>query len=513
MANRVVSFIGSLKCTQGKGAGEPFELRPWQRAIIAKVYREVGGQRMVREVLLTCGRKNGKTELSAALALCHLAGPAAVARGEVFSAAQGRNEASRIFRAIEAFILADEELSRRCNIQRFAKRIEVKHGPGKGSTFEALSSDATKAHSLFPSFVVADELAQWRGRELFDNLKTGMGGEREQRALMWVISTKSPDPHSVMSEVTAYARQVQDGIIVDPAFAPFIFEVPEDVDPLEDESSWKLANPALGDFRSLSEMQDAAAKARLIPGRVSAFRRLYANQALEDEGEKFIPLREWQAVAEAYDAADLEGEVAYGGLDLGSTRDLTAFALYFPHAGGRTLVWTWCPGESVDQRTRDDLVPYDVWAREGLIEVTGGKATDKRHVVLKLAELAQRFEIAGIAYDRWGMAELRRILDEEGVVLPLVEHGQGYKDMSPAIAAFEERVLNRQLCHNANPVVTWALSNVRLSQDAAGGRKLDKDKARERIDPVAALVMAVGLHAKQPAPKTYDFSHEMVMAI
>lgn len=507
-ATRVIRFIEGLSCTQGKGAGKPFRLRPWQKAIVRKVYDR---ERTVTEALMTCARKNGKTELAAALALCHLAGPEAVLRGEVFSAAQGRNEASRIFRSIEAFIMADEDLSARCNIQRFAKRIEVMHGPGAGSTFDALSSDASKAHGLFPSFVVADELAQWRGRELFDNLRTGMGGEREQPPLLWIISTKSADQHSVMWEMTEYARKVRDGVLEDPTFAPFVFEVPDDVDPLEDESSWKLANPALGDFRSLKEMRTEAEKARRIPGRASAFRRLYCNQAKEDEADRFIRVEEWLDCQHDYAAEDLAGQRCYGGLDLGSTRDLTSFALYFPDADGATLSWSWCPADHIEQRSETDRVPYLDWVEAGHIEATPGRATNKRAVVLKLAELVQTYSVQAIAFDPWGMPEVERILDEEGIVLPLKKHPQAYSEMSPSLTAFEEQVLNRELRHNGNPVLTWALTNVTLSSDASGNRRPDKARARERIDPVVALIMAVGIHAREPAERAYDFSGPRVI--
>jgi phage terminase large subunit-like protein len=505
----VIAFIESLKLTAGRHAGKPFRLRPWQRRMIRAIYRTRGGSRVVRQALFTCARKNGKTQLAAALALCHLAGPESEHRGEVYSAAADRNQAARTFRELEAFVFADADLADRINVQRFAKRLEVMDGEGAGSTYEALSSDATKAHSLSPSAIVMDELAQWRGRDLYDNLMTGVGAREEP--LVVVISTKSPDPHSVMSEVTDYARKVRDGVIVDEAFAPFLYEVPDEIDPLENESCWKLANPGLGDFRSLAEMREAAEKARRIPGRVAAFRRLYCNQGYEDEGEKFIPLREWQACADSYTPEDLRGRRAYGGLDLGSTRDLTSFALYFPDAGGATLSWSWCPGESIDRRATEDKVPYREWRDAGWIAATPGKATDKRAVVLKLAELASIYSIEAIAYDRWGMPELERILDEEGVVLPLRPHGQGFKDMSPSVAAFEERVLNREILHNGNPCLTWALSNVKLSCDSAENKKPDKDKARERIDPIVALVMAVGIHAREPAPVTYDFSQPMVL--
>jgi phage terminase large subunit-like protein len=188
-ADKVIAFIQSLKLTTGKHAGKRFRLRPWQKEIIQGIYAVKNRRRSVRTALITMARKNGKTTLAAGLAACHLLGPESEARGEIYSSASDRNQAARIFRELEAMILADPHLSDRCNIVRFSKKIEVLSGDGAGSIYEALSSDARKAHSLSPSFVVCDELAQWPDRELYDNLVTGLGARNEP--LVVVISTMS----------------------------------------------------------------------------------------------------------------------------------------------------------------------------------------------------------------------------------------------------------------------------------------------------------------------------------
>jgi phage terminase large subunit-like protein len=160
-AGRVIAFVESLKLTAGSHAGKPFRLREWQKDIIRRIYdpKTPEGLRQVRFVLITMARKNGKTQLAAGLALAHLAGPEAEPRGEVYSAASDRNQAARTFREIEAFVGADPALADRVNVLRFAKRIEVLGGTGAGSIYEALSSDARKAHSLSPSCAIYDELA------------------------------------------------------------------------------------------------------------------------------------------------------------------------------------------------------------------------------------------------------------------------------------------------------------------------------------------------------------------
>jgi phage terminase large subunit-like protein len=507
-AERVIRFVEGLRITSGAHAGRRFTLRPWQRAILRAWYAtDRQRRRIVRTGLLSMGRKNGKTSTVAALALAHLLGPEVERRGQVVAAAADRDQSALVFDELVAFITDNPEFDAQCNIQRHAKIIE--HLPS-GSKFRALSSDAKKAHGMSPSVVIVDELAQWGsgpGRALYDALTTATGARAEPLTL--IISTQSADEHSLMSELVDYGKQVNAGIVTDPTFSAHIFEVPLDADPW-DESLWPLANPALGDFRSADEMRTFAARAREMPTLEAAFRNFYLNQRVAAD-ERWIAPALWDACAGDVDLDALAGARCYGGLDLGSVRDLTAFALCWPESGA-LAVWTWCPADALRAREENDRVPYTVWAKAGHIEPTPGKATDKRRVALRLADLCARFKPEAIAYDVWGITELERILGEEGITLPLKPFGQGYKSMAPAMKAFEERVLNRRITHDTNPVLTWAVSNVVPEVDAAGNVKPSKERSRERIDPVVAAIMAVGLAAQEPPPKTYDFSQPLLLA-
>jgi len=509
-ASRVILFIGGLTLRAGKGAGQPFRLRGWQKRIIKQIYR-VGPDRLrlVAEALLTLGRKNGKTELAAGLCACHLYGPEAIQGGECYSAAADRDQASRIFRELEHFITSDPAADARCNIVRHEKTISVLDGPGKGSIYKALSSDASKAHSLAPSFVIADELARWRGRDLFESLRSGFGSHPEP--LLVIISTTSPDPTSIMAEVVSYARQVLDGVIVDPTFLAVIYEVPEAAD-IWDEKTWPLANPALGDFLSIEALRKDAREAKLMPAREGTFRNHRLNQAVE-AGETFIPAADWLACAGTVDPEALRGRRCWGGLDLSSVKDLTALILFFPEYGGQVLCWFWVPGDNLAEREERDRVPYLTWQRLGLIEPTNGRAIDKHAIALRLAAISDLFDVQGIAYDRFRIEDLLRILSDEGIDLPMVPWGQGYKDMAPAVSALETHVLNRTLQHGGHPVLTWNIANCVVTTDAAGNRKLDKDKAREKIDGAVALSQAIGLHARQPPEAGGPFRPEDVAAM
>lgn len=507
-AERLIKFIETLPVTSGMLAGQNMRLRTWQKQdIIAPIYRTNStGKRVVRTALVTMPRKNGKTALAAALALAHLVGPEAELRGQVYSAASDRDQAAIIFRELEAIITAIPELAQRCNIQRFAKRIEDTE---TGSIYQALSADGRKAHGLSASFVVYDELAQASGRALYDNLVTSTGARAEP--LMVVISTQSSDPHHIMSELVRYGMQVRDGEIEDPTFCPVIYAAGMEDDPW-DESTWFASNPALGDFRSIEEMRQFAAQAKRIPAREAAFRNLYLNQPVDVE-QRFISSADWDACGGLVDPELLRGRPCWAGLDLSSTTDLTALVLYFPEDDGALLSWFWVPGDNLDLREEKDKVPYRTWAKNGLIEAPTGRAINRRAIAFRLAAIASTYDLKGVAYDRWRIEDLKAILADEGIELPLVAWGQGFRDMGPAVDVLEAAVLDTNIRHGGHPVLTWNCANAVVQLDPAGARKISKQKSIERVDGIVALTMAVGLHAREPKPMEYDFSRPLVLTV
>ncbi|CAN7693744.1 terminase large subunit [Rhizobium sp. LjRoot30] len=496
---RVIAFIETLKITSGMHAGKPFILRPWQKEIIEAIYT-VGpdGRRIKRQVLLTIPRKNGKTQLAAALALCHLVGSEAEQRGQVYSAAADRKQAALILRELIAFVRADAELSDRIIIREHSKTLE---DVVTGSTYEALSSDAKKAHGLNVSFAVLDELAQWPKRDLYDALTTG--GAARAEPLFVTISTQSHDKNSVMSELVQYGQRVLDGVIEDPSFLPVIFAAPDDADPWAEET-WFACNPALGDFRSLEEMRAAAASAKALPAREPAFRLLYLNQPV-DATARFLNARDWNACKQS-DSGDyglfgnpLANQRCILGLDLSSTTDLTALAAWFP-ALQELRAWFWMPAENIEEAERRDHVPYRLWVRQGFIEATPGRAIDKTFVVHRMAELTKEYQVQFCAADRWRLDEVRRIMAEQSVKIEMQEFGQGWKDMGPAIDAVETAVLRRELHHPGHPVLDMCVSNAVTVSDPTGARKLVKERNTGRIDGLVAATMAIGAAVKV-APK------------
>lgn len=495
---RVVAFIESLPVTKGFGAGQTVKLEDFQRDWILSIYQDGDdGLRQVRTGLLSVARGNGKTVLCAGLTLAHLCGPEAEQRGECYSAAATKEQASLIFAEMEATILATPWMAARLNVRTFNKVIE---DHVTGSIYKALASDGKSVHGLASSFVVCDELAQWQSRELFDVLRTSLG-KREQPLLL-VIGTQSPRAENIMSELVDYSGRIDSGEIADDSFHGAVYAVPDDADPF-DPANWPLANPALGKFRSARELGEEAMRAQRMPTFEPAFRNLYLNQRVDAEPKAINPA-EWERCGQTFDPTSLAGRPCYGGLDLSSTRDLSALALYFPDDDGALVVHCWCPRDNMGEREETDRVPYRTWAKQGFIEATPGKAIDKHFIAARLAEVASQYDLRGLAFDRWGMADLKAILNREGISLPLVDWGQGFASMGPAVDAFETAMLSDKLRHAMHPILRWSAGNLVYEMDPAGLRKPSKNRSIDRIDPMVASIMAVGLSSRDEGPKVYQ---------
>ena len=499
-AEKVRAFVESLPVTSGSLAGTAFRLRPWQWREIKAIYRtDARGRRAVRTAVMSMARKNGKTDIAARLALCHLAGPEAEERGEVYSAANDRFQAGRIFAEIVAIIERTAWLSERVSIRRHSKELEDIGEGGTGSTYAALSADVATKHGLSPSCVIYDELGQATSRELFDVLDTAMGARAEP--LLLTTSTQAARDDAPMSELIDYGLRVQRGEVKDKSFHLSLFTAAPELDPW-DPKTWRLANPALGDFRSLEDVKRMALQAQRMPSREASFRNLILNQRV-DTTAQCLSAAVWKPCAGAVGVDRLKGRKCWAGLDLSASRDLTALALVFADDDGSydIVPFFWLPADDLADREDQDRVPYTRWRDDGFLLTCPGRTIDPEAVALKIAELHGQYGIEALAYDRWRIEDLRRKLDAIGCDVQLVPHGQGFRDMSPSIDVLERLVFEVKLRHGGHPVLTMCASNAKATADAAGNRKLDKSASpNQRIDGLVALAMALGVAQRHEAP-------------
>lgn len=503
-AERVCDFIECLRVPSGIGAGEPFMLRSWQRKFIYDIFTPTDMMtrlRMVRRAILSIGRKNGKTALIAALVLVFVVGPEAVQNGEVYSAANDRDQAAQVFKFVSQIVKLSPELQSRLKVVDSTKTV-LNTGEN-GSFYKAVSAEAGTKHGLNPVFVIYDELAQAKNRELYDVLDTSFGGREEP--LFVTISTQSRDPKHILSEL------IDDGLnSADPMTVCHLYEVPlgdkHNVVDIFDERWWYFANPALDDFRSLADLRALAAKASRMPSEEPKFRNLYLNQRVSMIAS-LIARVEWDACSGGPDQL-IDGEDVYAALDLAGVNDLCALSLVSKENGNRVAIFMWKPYDLLEEHSDRDFGKgnhhYVTWAKEGFLETTDGVTLDYDFIATRIGEIITQYNVVGLAYDRWRIKNLLQSFVRVDVSaqlyheknpsakLQLIEWGQGYKDMSPAVDEFERAVLDRSLVHPDNPVLTFCVANAVVTSDPALNRKLDKDKAKFRIDGAVALCMALG---------------------
>jgi len=497
----VVRFVRNLTHTKGEFAGEPFRLRPWQERILRTLFGTVrdDGRRQYRTCYLEVGRKQGKTEIAAALALYMLLADGEPG-AEVYGAAVDREQASLVFRAAETMVRADQELLAQVEIIPSQRRIVH---VSSGSVYRAIPGEAASAHGYNASAIIYDELHAAPTRDLWDVLTTSTGARRQP--LTVAITTAGFDRASICWELHAYAEKVRDGVLVDPTFLPVLYGAPLDADWL-DEAVWRASNPALGDFRSLEEMRVAAQQAREVPARQNTFRRLYLCQWTESE-TRWLDPEAWAACAGPVEWSSMAGLVrgrrAWLGLDLSSTADLTAAVACVPDADGAydVLAHFWLPAENLKRRVERDRVPYDAWARDGALTLTPGNVVDYAHVRATVREWAAALRVVEVAYDPWNATSLTTDLQSDGAVCVPIR--QGFASLSAPTKELETLVRSRRLRHGGHPVLTWCANNVVTEEDATGNLKPSKRKSTERIDGIVATITAMAramVRVEEPPP-------------
>jgi phage terminase large subunit-like protein len=263
-----------------------------------------------------------------------------------------------------------------------------------------------------------------------------------------------------------------------------------------------LANPALGDFRSLEEMQTLAVRAKKIPAVAAAFKAYYLNQPSRAEGQ-WLNLEAWDECATTREMPEA-GRKVYLGLDLASTRDLTALAMWFPAEDGTwdLRIDSWCPKATIAERQRADKVPYQQWVDAGWLTATPGNVTDYGFVEKRIYALAERYQVVELGADQWNAHDLVARLQQNNV--PSVFIPQTLAQLTAPSKEFERLILERKLRHDGSPLVRWCVGNVVALVDSNENIKPDKRPATERkIDPVTAaitgLARALVLAAKGPS--------------
>jgi phage terminase large subunit-like protein len=487
-ADYAVSFIESLRHTKGKWYREPFELIDWQEQIIRDVFGVLkpNGYRQFNTAYVEIPKKMGKSELAAAVALLLTCGDGEE-RAEVYGCAADRNQASIVFNVAADMVRMCPALNKRCKILDSQKRLIYQP---TGSIYQVLSADVANKHGFNTHGVVFDELHTQPNRKLYDVMTKGSGDARMQ-PLYFLITTAGDNQNSICWEVHQKAKDILEGRKHDTTFYPVIYGADQS-DDWTDPKVWKKANPSLGITVSIDKVKDACESARQNPAEENTFRQLRLNQWVK-QAVRWMPMEKWDACAFPVDPKELEGRVCYGGLDLSSTTDITAFVLVFPPEEENDkyviLPFFWIPEDNVDLRVKRDHVNYDLWKQQGFLLTTEGNVVHYGFIESFIEELGTRYYIREIAFDRWGAAQMVQNL--EGLGFTVVPFGQGFKDMSPPTKELMRLTLAEQIAHGGNPVLRWMMDNIFIRTDPAGNIKPDKEKSTEKIDGAVATIMAL----------------------
>ena len=406
---------------------------------------------------------------------------------EVYGCASDRQQASIVFDVAVDMVEQCPALKKRIKPVMSVKRLVYKP---TNSFYQVLSAEAYTKHGLNVHAVIFDELHSQPNRELFDVMTKGSGDARTQ-PLFFLITTAGTDRHSVCFEQHQKAEDILCGRKVDPTFYPVIYGAADDAD-WTSEEVWYRANPSLGHTVDIGKVRNACLSARDNPAEENIFRQLRLNQWVK-QSTRWMQMEKWDACAFPVDEGELLGRECYGGLDLSSSIDITAFVLVFPPRDDTEryvfLPYFWIPEENMARRVRRDHVPYDVWEKQGFLETTEGDVIYYGFIESFIEDLGKRFHIKEIAFDRWGAVQMVQNL--EGLGFTVVPFGQGFKDMSPPTKRLMELVLERNVAHGGHPVLRWMMDNIFVRTDPAGNIKPDKEKSAEKIDGAVAAVMAL----------------------
>ena len=490
-ADRAVRFIENLRHTKGKWDGKPFWLLPWQEQIIRDIFGIVDedGNRQFRTAYVEIGKKNGKSELAAAVALYLLYAdnePSA----EVYGAAADRQQASIVFDVAKRMVEKSPALLKRSKIAAATKRIVNYSNAG---FYQVLSAEVGTKHGLNVSGLVFDEVHAQPNRKLYDVLTKGSGDAREQ-PLYFLITTAGTDKESICFELHTKALDILAGRRIDHTFYPVVYGLTDD-DDWTDEENWYKANPSLGQTIRIDRVREAFLEAKENPAEENVFKQLRLNMWVSSL-TRFIPEQIYDLGNTPIDMDALKGRECYGGLDLSSTGDITAFVLMFPPRNETEkyvmLPFFWIPEDTIPLRVRRasvPSVPYDVWHKQGYIMATEGNVIHYSFIEKFIEKLGEQYHIMEIAFDRWGAVQMVQNL--EGMGFTVVPFGQGFKDMSPPTKEFLKLLMEGKIIHGGNPVMRWMSGNVVVDRDAAENIKPTKAKSPEKIDGIVAAIMAL----------------------
>ena len=495
-AQHAIDFFGFLHHSKGEWAGQPFQLEPWQQFIQWVVYgwKRRDGLRRFRTAYIEVPRKNGKTTFMAGNALYLM-----VADGEpgaeIYSAAVKREQAKLCWSEAVRMVQASPALGRMVRHFRASDNLSIE---ATASKYQPLGADAESMDGLNIHGALIDELHAHRTPAIVEVLQTATGARRQP--LVWEITTAGSDRESICRVHHEYSEQVLKGTVEDDTWFGFIATLDEG-DDWADPAVWAKANPNYGVSVKPDDLQRKAEQAKAMPMAQNAFMRLHLD-VWTQQTDRGLTCRCAMRTPAVVDEKVLREGSGYGGLDLSSV-SISRPADGLPGRWGperKIVARFWVPEARLHDRENRYREQYQMWARQGWLQVTPGDAVDYATVRKGIMADAERFRIVSLNVDRLFQGyQLSQELADEG--LEVFGMGQGFYGMAAPMREFERRLLAKKLEHGGNPVLRWMADNVAVRQDPAGNLKPDKAASQGKIDGIVALVMALDRAMRHEPPK------------
>ena len=536
-ADYVCEFLGLLAFGSGDWAGKPFQLQDWQREPIREFYGTVDTDwetnrkfRIFQYLYLEIPKKNGKTEVAAALGLYHLVGDGEK-NPQVYICAADKDNATICYNAMCGMIDARPWLAKKVKQVPSQKKIILADGSG---FIKVLSAEAYSKHGYNASCVIFDELHAQPNRALWDIMTFGAGSARVQP--VWIVLTTAgddPDRHSIGWEIHEQCRKILaaragTGPAEDdnPIWLPVMYgmpDEPEEIDKIDiyDEETWRRCNPSIGITIPLRTIRQEAADAKKSEAKERLFRWLRLNQWIATKAVGWLPLTlydrtQWHvpeleetmkgiALRKAM-RQSLQGKKCFGGLDLAATTDLAAFVLEFPPQPGLdhwvVLTHAWRPREGIVDAEKRDHVPYRDWERAGYLTLCDGDMNDFDVIKDTIKEAAKLYKLEILGVDPYLSREISGSLMKDGI--NVLEIRQNITELSPPMKDIERKLRGGEMYHDHNTASRWCFGNVRCAVDGNENIKPMKNKSIGRIDITVAWIIAHAAALSEPENKLAD---------
>lgn len=513
-AEAIAFFEEVLYLNGGQWEGLKFLLFPWEAFVIGSIFgwkRKSDNMRRFRVAYIEAGKGCGKSPLAAGIGLKGLCADGEP-RAAIFAAATKRDQAMILFRDAVAIYEQSPEINRRLVASGLGEKCWNLSHLDSGSFFRVVSSEKKGLSGERPHFALLDEIHEHSDGTVIEMFRAGAKSRRQ--FLSFMITNSGHNKASVCWEYHDMGTKIALEQVQNDEFFAYICSLDdedlEDDRYLVDETLWPKANPSLEyGLPGYDYIRGQVKEAKGLPSKMATVKRLCFCQWTEAENPA-ISSEVWMACQDKdYSIDILKGRKCWGGLDLSAVNDLTAFDLVFEPSTAdpfwRLKVWFWIPGIGLMEKSDQDHVPYIAWRDAGYIKAIDRKTIEYEFVITDIVEICGEYDVQKIAFDRWNKKNFDSTVVRLGVTLPeLVEFGQGYQSMSPAIKVFETKLVEATMRHDGNPCLTWNASNVVAISDAAGNKKYDKSRSGGRIDGIIAAVMACGILEEKSETSVYE---------